>query len=175
MATSLFGETMVTDHSSKVNTTHPSLTLRSIIEEAARAYSLDPALVNAVIRVESSFNPYAVSRKGAQGLMQIMPETADSLGIRNVFNPRENIFGGCKYLRKLLDDHNGNLRLALAAYNAGPTAVKEYGGIPPYRETRNYIRKVLTHYKGSGYIPTISVYKDKNNRMVISNVPRRRR
>jgi hypothetical protein len=116
------------------------------IREAATRYGVDPDLVHSLIRVESDFNPRAVSRKGAQGLMQLMPQTAALLGVRNAFNPRQNIDGGVRHLRGLMNRYGGNLRLALAAYNAGEQAVAWYGGIPPYPETRQHIQRVLSHY-----------------------------
>jgi len=119
------------------------------IHEASRAYGLDPDLVAAVIRAESNFNPNAVSRKGAQGLMQIMPGTARLLGLQDAFDGRENIHGGCRYLRSLLDEFNGDIKLALAAYNAGRDNVLKYNGIPPFSETRNYVRQVLLYYSGN--------------------------
>jgi soluble lytic murein transglycosylase-like protein len=114
-----------------------------LIRRVARSQRLDPALLKAVIHVESDFNPYAVSRKGASGLMQLMPATAQRYGVRNLFDPVENLHGGARYLSELLQTYNNNQRLALAAYNAGETAVERYRGIPPYSETRNYVHKVL--------------------------------
>ena len=120
---------------------------RSIITEAAKKYSVDPALIESVIKVESDFRANAVSKKGAVGLMQLMKPTANDLGVRNRFDPRENVFGGTKYLKGLLQRFDGNLELALAAYNAGPAAVEEYNGVPPYEETQRYVEKVLKYFR----------------------------
>ena len=120
------------------------------IEEIAGRYGVDPGLVHEVIRAESAFNPWAVSRKGAQGLMQLMPRTASALGVRDSFNPRDNIEGGVRHLRYLLERYPGNVSLALAAYNAGEGAVDQHGGIPPYPETRQYVQKILQRSSGVG-------------------------
>jgi soluble lytic murein transglycosylase len=117
-----------------------------LIGLTAREHQLQPALVKAVIAAESNFNPDAVSHKGAQGLMQLMPTTAASLGVEHPFHPVDNVRGGARYLRRMLDRY-GDVERALAAYNAGPHAVDRYGGIPPYRETRDYVRRVLTYYR----------------------------
>jgi len=117
-----------------------------LIDEVARAHAVPPALIKAVIAAESAFNASAVSRAGAQGLMQLMPATADELGVLDPFSASENVTGGASYLRKLMDRY-GSLPYALAAYNAGPTAVDRYGGIPPYRETQAYVERVLNYYR----------------------------
>ena len=116
---------------------------QEIISTAAARAKLDPALVRAMIHAESGFNPRAVSRKGALGLMQLMPEVARSLGVRNPYRPEENVVGGCRYVAQLLTRYRGDLSLALAAYNAGPGAVERHGGVPPYSETQEYVKRVL--------------------------------
>ncbi len=121
--------------------------LRELATAAARRHGLDPGLVLAVVSVESAFRPEAVSRKGAQGLMQLMPATAASLGVKDVFDPVENLDGGSRHLGSLLTLYGGDLVSALAAYNAGAGAVARHGGVPPYRETRAYVKKVLERYQ----------------------------
>jgi soluble lytic murein transglycosylase-like protein len=118
-----------------------------LISEMARKYQVDFALIKAVIRAESGFNPVAISRKGARGLMQLMPETAQRMHVSDTFNPRDNIEGGVRYLRYLLSLFNNDLRLSLAAYNAGENLVAQLGSIPPYRETVDYVKKVLGFYQ----------------------------
>jgi soluble lytic murein transglycosylase-like protein len=114
----------------------------AFIEEASALYGVSSDLVRAVIQTESGFNPRAVSGVGAKGLMQLMPRTARALGIEDPFDPKQNIYGGVKYLSTLLEKYNGNVALALASYNAGPGNVRKHGGIPPFRETRGYVKKI---------------------------------
>jgi len=118
-----------------------------LIDAFAAEHSIDAALIRAVIRAESNFNHRAVSRKGAQGLMQLMPATIGRLSVGDAFDPHENIGAGVRYLRQLLDQFQGDLTLALAAYNAGENAVLRYRGVPPYQETRDYVRKILSQYR----------------------------
>jgi soluble lytic murein transglycosylase-like protein len=120
----------------------PSEAYEEIIQEAAAEYEMDADLIRAVMQAESAFHPFAVSRAGAEGLMQLMPDLADEMGVANAFDPRENIRGGARYLKRLLDYHQGDLDLTLASYNAGPGNVERYGGVPPFRETKNYIRTI---------------------------------
>jgi soluble lytic murein transglycosylase len=118
------------------------------IKKAAKKYQIEPELINAVIKTESNGNYRAISRKGAMGLMQLMPATANEMDVKNPFNPEENIEGGTRYLRYLLEKFNGNLTLALAAYNSGPKTVEKYRSVPPISETRDYVNKVFTLYQG---------------------------
>lgn len=120
---------------------------RDVITQAAETYNLPEKLIAAVIKQESNFNPSAVSSAGASGLMQLMPTTAKYLGVTDRENPEQNIMGGAKYLRQMLDQFDNNISTALAAYNAGPGNVKKYGGIPPFKETQNYVTKVLDYFK----------------------------
>ena len=119
----------------------------SLIDECSRKYAVDSALIKAMIRAESGFDPFAISKKGARGLMQLMPETARRLNVSNIFNPRENIEGGVRHFKYLLILFNDDVRLSLAAYNAGENLVLQTGSIPPYRETKDYVWKVLNFYQ----------------------------
>jgi hypothetical protein len=152
-----------------------------LISQAAANHSLDPRLVKSVMLVESGFNASAVSRKGARGLMQLMPKTATNHGVSDAHNPAQNIAGGTKYLSHLLELFDGNLEKSLAAYNAGEGAVARYGGIPPYNETRDYVRKALTAYYGmpyagggsgsrlgGGFGKSVRVERDAKNRPVLT-------
>ncbi len=120
--------------------------INMIIHSTSRRHAIDPKLVKAIIKVESDFDPKALSRAGAQGLMQLMPETSRDLDVSDPYNPHESIEGGVRHLRSLLDYFKNDVKLALAAYNAGKTTVLRYKGIPPYKETRNYVKKVLAYY-----------------------------
>ena len=126
----------------------------SIIQQAADRHQVDPALVRAIIMAESSYNPKAISKKGAKGLMQLMPKTAASLGVVDSFNPEDNIHAGVGYFKKLMNQFDGNVEFALAAYNAGSRKVRKYQGVPPFKATRYYVKKVLQYYQ---------TYKDQMN------------
>lgn len=137
---------------SKIDLKTQTTDIDKIIETFADKYNVDSDFIKAIIRQESGFNPNATSKKGAMGLMQLMPKTAKSLGVNDAYNPWENIEGGVKYLKGFLDKYDNNRELALAAYNAGPSAVSKYGGIPPYKETQNYVNAIMSAYnkiKGS--------------------------
>lgn len=147
------------------------------IDQAASRHNVDPNLVRALVKVESNFNPNAVSRKGAMGLMQLMPQTARQLNLKNPFDPQQNIDAGVRHLKQLLDNYNGDVRLSLAAYNAGSGAVSRSRGIPRYSETQNYVRRITNLYDGnlgSNYFFGVSrdpvkVQRDERGVLYISN------
>ena len=151
--------------------------LRRLVQEISLEHGVDPKLVDSLVRVESAYNPKAVSRKGAMGLMQLMPQTAKRLRVANPYDPESNIRGGVREFARLIERYSGNLQLALAAYNAGEGAVARYRGIPPYSETRNYVSKIMTLYTGRPYrvpgvrrsIPVRMTQDDKGT-LVITNV-----
>ena len=138
----------------------PSADLEPLIQRQSDSQNLDPKLVKAVIQVESGYNHKALSNKGAMGLMQLMPQTAVDMNVQNSFSPNDNVDGGVKYLRYLIDRYEGNLSLALAAYNSGETAVKKWGTIPPFKETQNYVQRVLGLYNGKNklHVPRYTIY-----------------
>jgi len=149
--------------------------LDQIIDDAAAHNNVDPSLVRALIKVESNFNPHAVSRKGAIGLMQLMPRTARELNV-NPYDPAQNVEGGVRHLKGLLDSYNGDVPLSLAAYNAGAGAVARNGGVPPYQETRNYVRKITDLYgpshpfnNGGRSFTSIKVSHDSEGHLMFSN------
>ena len=142
-----------------------------IVKEIAKEYNLEPSLIHAIILIESDYDPRAVSSKGAMGLMQLMPATAKRYGVRNAFDPRENIRGGAKYLKDMCKLYYNSTDHVLAAYNAGQSAIKKYGGIPPYPETIHYIEKVKATYRHSTIRVRTKIYKyvDSSGRVVLTN------
>jgi hypothetical protein len=147
-----------------------------IIRQAAQKHRLDPALIKAVMKAESNFNPVDTSAKGACGLMQLMPATANILGVKSIYSPHENVQAGAHYLRDMLSLFNGDIELALAAYNAGPTTVQKYHDIPPYLETQNYVRRVVRYYNmyqgktaSSGRKSRVLSYTDKKGCLYLYN------
>jgi len=161
----------------ELNSTAPAhkVTQQSIdsaIDAAAKRHNIDPNLVRAVIQVESNYNPRAVSRKGAMGLMQLMPSTARQLKVANPFDPSQNIDGGVRHLKLLLDNYGGDVQLSLAAYNAGSGAVARNGGVPPYSETRGYVKKITKLYgatTNTGAAASIRMSRDAEGHLVFSN------
>ena len=139
-----YGQNNVSKINNKSNATHGEID--KLIDKYSEQNNLDPNFVKAVVKQESGFNPNATSHCGAMGLMQLMPATAQGLGVTNAYDAEQNIYGGTKYLKGLMDRFDNNKELALAAYNAGPNAVKKYNGIPPYRETQNYVKNVMASY-----------------------------
>lgn len=138
-----------TTTSSSTASTPATGNFASLINQASQKYGVSAGLIQSIIKAESNFNPNAVSSAGAQGLMQLMPGTARGLGVTNSLDPAQNIDGGAKFLKRLLDHYDGNVRLAVAAYNAGPGAVDKYGGVPPYQETQTYVTRVLGYYQST--------------------------
>ncbi len=136
----------ITKPDNRVITSKKEDIYNKIIYEASKQYCVDTALIKAIIMAESSYDHSAISNRGAIGLMQLMPDTADELGVEDIFDPVHNIKGGTKYIKQLLERFDGNIELALAAYNAGSTKVKRYNGIPPFETTRIYIKKVFEYY-----------------------------
>ena len=150
----------------------PSADVDSLIQTAATRHGVDPNLVRAIVRVESNFNPKAVSRKGAMGLMQLMPGTARSLSVTNAFDPNQNVDAGVRHFKSLLDSYHGNVELSLAAYNAGSGAVRRNNGVPPYRETQAYVRKITQMYWNgptAPVAPRFHMSRDAAGHMVISD------
>lgn len=144
-----------------------------IVRTMAQKYDLPPDLIHSIIRAESNYDDRAVSPKGAMGLMQLMAETAKVYGVKNPFDPRENIMGGVRYLKDLIKLFNRNTGLVLAAYNAGQEAVKKYGGIPPYPETKDYIKKVMQSYNRPIIKKKTIIYRfyDESGRLILTNTP----
>jgi soluble lytic murein transglycosylase-like protein len=153
--------------------------VRELVRQVSLEHGLDPKLVDAVVRVESGYDPGAVSHRGAMGLMQLMPETAIRLGVADPFDPEQNVRGGVREFARLVDVYRGNLQYALAAYNAGEGAVARYRGVPPYNETRNYVSQILSIYTGRPYrvsgsyrtVPVRMATDPSTGRTIITNQP----
>lgn len=142
-----YGQGIVQKTENVVQPVDEQIKFGEVIKEAAKQNSVHPALIKAVIHAESGFNPRARSNVGARGLMQIMPSTQKYLKLKNAFDPQQNVEAGSRYLKELINRFNGKLSLAIAAYNAGPGAVARFGGVPPYKQTRQYVQKVLAYYR----------------------------
>jgi len=142
-----------------------------MIKSIARKHAVEPSLVHSIIDAESNYDAFALSPKGAAGIMQLMPETAKEYGVKNLFDPRENIEGGVKYLKDLFALFKGEKKLVLAAYNAGQEAIKKFKGIPPYPETRNYIKKVMASYSKLPRTTEIRKFRDSSGNIVFTNDP----
>jgi len=173
-STSLAGTPMLpTNTTAPATATHPNVDVSDVVNAASGRYRLDPDLVNSVIRAESGFKVHAVSPKGAQGLMQLMPGTASKLGVPNAFDPEANVDGGTRYLRELLERYNFDLIKALAAYNAGPHRVEQYGGVPPYLETRKYVASIVRDFnrKKVAQQKTTGVMSAKNSSQARTRTP----
>ncbi|MFH1368290.1 MAG: lytic transglycosylase domain-containing protein [Elusimicrobiota bacterium] len=141
----------------------------NMIHESAKKHKVDPSLVKAVMKAESNFKPGDVSSKGACGLMQLMPDTARLMGVKDIFSPSENISAGTRYLSYMLDEFDGDMEMALAAYNAGPSAVKKYKNIPPYRETKKYVKDVFSYYRNYKARDKMNSYMDEKGCLNIYN------
>jgi soluble lytic murein transglycosylase-like protein len=151
--------------------------LQAIVHRVSSEHGIDPRLADAVVQVESAYDPAAVSRRGALGLMQLMPDTARRLDVEDPLDPEQNVRGGVREVARLIDQYSGNLALALAAYNAGEGAVERYRGVPPFAETRNYVTRIMTLYTGRPYtlpslrISPVRMFRDTSGRVVITNDP----
>lgn len=144
--------------------------LEGIFQEAAQTYQVDVNLLKAIAKQESNFRPDATSKSGAQGIMQLMPATAQGLGVENAYDPYENIMGGAKLMRKLLDQYQGDITLALAAYNAGSGNVAKYGGVPPFEETQNYVVKVQEYYQNGVDVPDVEISREESKEEVAAQL-----
>lgn len=158
-------------------TTVSNAELRRLVQQVSLEHGVDPKLVDALVHVESAYNPRAVSRRGAMGLMQLMPDTVVRLEVNDPFDPEENVRGGVREFSRLVDRYSGNLQLALAAYNAGEGAVAKYRGVPPYPETRSYVSKILSIYTGRPYrlagsysAVAVRMLRENDGTMVITNL-----
>lgn len=146
---------------------------KPIVQKIAQNHGIEPDLIHSIISAESNYDRWAVSVKGASGLMQLMPETAKEYGVKNIYDAKENIEGGVKYLKDLIQLYNGKTRFVLAAYNAGQEAVKKFGGIPPYPETKNYINKIMASYAKQTVKSRTKIYRfyDSSGKLVLTNDP----